>query len=629
MPEENWVLKKVRTFGTAFTSAGFKGAVTRRIPIVKWLPKYQKSNILSDIIAGITVGVYNVPQAMSYSTLAGLPPVYGLYASFFPPLLYAFFGTSNHTSIGVFSITCMMVNKCIQKVMHLDDVFDEDALSHIKNITAVEIVTSLCLLTGIVQSVMAIIRCDKMMKFLSNPAISAITFSSCFFGLFSQIPKMLGISIPSRDSRFFNLYYNIYEIIMNLHETNMATLTLSLSCLFFLLAMKLWVEPKLRKSSCGNIPFPTELITIVTTTFLSYYFDFEKRFGIKTIHTVPRGFPKPDVPRFDIWQYIIIDAISIAVVAYAVTISMGQIFSKKHKYRVDSNQELLALGIANIAASFFSVFPTSASLSRTLVNEECGAKSQIASLISCFCIFIVITFIGPLLASLPSCVLATIVTVAVRSLLMNCRDLVKLWKFSKHDFYIWIFTAFVTLSADIAEGVAAGILFAIFTIAIQSQQPSIKHLGQVRPNDFRAMNHYGVAKDTSFRIIRFDAPLIFANVDKFLDNVRDAAADTKHRKGSNESDNDDWGAIILDCHTWIYTDSMGIDAVQEIDEDLKNMKILILFANLKSSLRRQYETAGLLNHISYLQFYPSIQDALESAHQLVATQKSFFDVEKV
>ncbi|CAB3400300.1 unnamed protein product [Caenorhabditis bovis] len=509
-----------------------------------------------DAVAGFTVGIYNVPQAMSYSTLAGLPPVYGLYASIFPPLIYALFGTSRHTSIGVFSLTCMMINKCIQRITHNSAKY-----------TKIEIATSLCLLTGLIQFVMALTRCDKMMKFLSAPAISAITFSACFYAMITQIPKMLGVSVPSRQSEWFNIYYETVEICKALPETNAITLAISLSTMCFLLTMKTFLEPLLRKTWFKKFPFPTELITIIVNTCLSYFLNFENNYKVQILNDIPRGFPEPDTPSISLWPSIVLDALSLSIVAYAVTMSMGQMFSKKHKYRVDSNQELLALGIVNISSSFFSTFPTSASLSRTLLNEECGAQSQLSGVVASVCILFVITFIGPLLSSLPTCVLSVIVTVAVRSLLLNICDLPKLWKYSKHDF------------------------------------------------------------PTSFKIIRFDAPLIFTNVDKFLDNVKDVSATLRIDNGKDIEF--PWTSIIFDCHTWTYTDSMGIDAIQEINDELKSNKIIPMFANLKTSLRRQYEHAGLMKLIEPNQIYPSIQDALDCAHQIVNQLNNTEDSSKI
>uniref|UniRef100_A0A1I7TJS1 Sulfate_transp domain-containing protein n=1 Tax=Caenorhabditis tropicalis TaxID=1561998 RepID=A0A1I7TJS1_9PELO len=463
----NWLSKKVDNYGNALTRKGFVPALKRRVRCIKWLEKYKPSEMLiSDLIAGITVGIYNVPQAMSYSTLAGLPPVYGLYASFFPPLFYSIFGSATHSSIGVFSITCLMVNKCSERMLNHENKEDFPGL------TKIQAITSLCVLTGIIQAVMAIVRCDKLMKFLSEPAISAITFSACFFGVVTQIPKFCGFSVPSRNEPYFGLFYSIYAICTHLTKTNLVTLCVSSCSMAFLVLSKIFIDPMVESYDgiLKGIPFPKELITIILAILASHFLNLEQNYGVKTLHTVPRGFPSPDIPRTDIWTYIIQDAFSIAIVAYAVTMAMGQIFARKHKYRIDSNQELLALGLINIGSSFFSVFPTSCSLSRTLVNERCGAKSQLSGIISAIVILFVILFVGPLLEALPNCVLAAIVLVVVEPLLRNITKLPRLWRCSKHDFWIWIFTAIVTLCTDIAQGVAAGISFAILSIAIQSQQ---------------------------------------------------------------------------------------------------------------------------------------------------------------
>ncbi|CAB3404211.1 unnamed protein product [Caenorhabditis bovis] len=605
---DSWLLKTCKNYSKVFSKNEFNAAVLRRIPILKWLPMYNLSFLLSDIIAGLTVGVYNVPQAMSYATLAGLSPVYGLYTSFFPPLIYAIFGTTYHSSVGVSSLLAIMINKCLVKLLSGEEY-------EFLQVDRVEVVTSLCLLSGVIQTVMAILRCDKLMKFLSAPAISAITVSSCFYGNVMLLPKMLGLKLPPRSSNWFNMFYLLRDIYDNFYKTNRMTLIISCSTLVFLLFMKYVIEPQFKKTRFGKIPFPTELITIIVNALISYHFDLRQNYGVEILNEIPRGFPLPNMPRIDLWPYMVKDAVPIAIVSYMLTLSLGQIYSKKHKFRLDSNQELLAMGIINIGSSFFPTFTTTTSMSRTVLNESCGGRSLLSGVVSSICMLIVITWIGPLLAPLPSCVLAVIVVVAVRTLFNKVYELPKLWRYSKHDFWIMVLTSIITLISGLAEGVAAGIIFAICTIAIQSQQPSIKHLGQIRSNDFRSLAQYKSAKPTDFKIIRFDAPLIFTNVDKFLVSVREAASDLRkcNKITLNETD---WTAIILDCHTWTYTDSMGIDAVKEIDDDLKKMNIYLLLANLKSSLRRQYEHAGILNQIKPYQLYPSIQDALDAAHEL-------------
>lgn len=589
---DSWVKQKVNSFGAVFTRNGFEKAVKRRVPLIGWTSRYKLENLAPDLIAGVTVGIYNVPQAMSYSTLAGLPPVYGLYASFFPPILYAIFGTATHSNIGVFSITCLMVNKCIEKMLH------GEYANQISGLTNISVITSLCLLTGLIQAFMAIIRCNKFMNFLSEPAISAITFSACFFGVVNQIPKFCGFTVPTRNEPWFNLFHSISDLIDNVHNSNWVTVCVSVCSLAFLVTSKIFIEPIFNNHGgiLKGIPFPKELITIIAAIVVSHSMNLEKNYGVKILKHVPTGFPSPDLPRTDIWLDILPDAFGIAVVAYAVTMAMGQIFARKHKYRLDSNQELLALGLVNIGSSLFPVFPTSCSLSRTLVNEKCGAKSQLSGFISALCILVVIMFIGPLLESLPSCVLAAIVLVVVEPLLRKCTELPLLWRCSKPDFFIWILTACVTLCSDIAPGVAAGIGLVIFNIAIQSQQARVKNLGKVGDNDFRPLNYYATAEETPFRIIQFVGGPVSENSQNFQDIVNDATNTiTKKRSASTESqETKDWTAIILDCQTWTRTDHMGMQTVKEVNEDLQRKHILPLFADLKSSIRQKFELAEIM-----------------------------------
>lgn len=586
---DNWVMRKVKNFGAVFTKAGFKKAVNRRLPIIGWASRYRREQFVPDLCAGVTTGVYNVPQAMSYSTLAGMPPVHGLYASFFSPLFYSIFGSSPTSSIGVFSITCLMVNKCLEKMQH-----GENGILF-PGLTSIEIITSLCLLTGVFQALMSFIRSDKFMKFFPTSAVSAITFSACFFGIVNQIPKIFGFSVPHRNEFTFSLFYSLYDIADHIPKLNKITTLLSAVSLLYLLIAKIFIEPVFKKY-CKKFPFPRDLILIVFMTGISYVMNLDEKYGVQTLRIVPRGFPGFDLPRVDLWSYIWMDAISIAVVAYSVTIAMGQMYARVLKCRLDANQELLALGITNIGSSFFPVFPTSCSLSRTVVNKESGATSQLSGIISAIIILAVIEFIGVFLEPLPKCVLATIVVFVVHSLLSECLLLPLFWKCSKNDFWIWIVTAIVTLCTDIAPGVAAAIAFSIFTIAIQTQQPTIKHLGKVRDNDFRSLSHYPTAKEIQFPIIRFDAPLIFSNSEKFIDKIYDVTSERREKKKKSVDSHEEWTSIILDCHTWIYTDMMGMDAVKVVNDDLHRRKVLLLFANLKSSLRRQYEAAGLFEN---------------------------------
>ncbi|KAF1747979.1 hypothetical protein GCK72_024446 [Caenorhabditis remanei] len=610
---ENWVKRKVKNFGLVFTRNGCKKAVKRRLPILDWSSRYHKSQLSADIFAGVTTGIYNVPQAMSYSTLAGLPPVHGLYASFFSPIFYAIFGSSPTSSIGVFSITCLMVNNCIEKMQHGDNAI------RFPGLTSIEIITSLCLLTGLFQTIMSVFRFNKAMLLLPESSVSAITFSACFFGIVNQIPKIFGFSVPHRNEFMFSLFHSMYDIAVHIPKLNEWTTLLSAGSLIYLIVSQMLFEP-LFKKICKKFPFPRDLILMTLAITISYFLNLDAKYGVQTLRTVPRGFPHFGIPRIDLWIVIWYDAASIAIVAYSVTIAMGRMYASELKYRLDTNQELLALGITNFGSSFFPVFPTSCSLSRTVVNKDSGARSQLSGIVSALIILGVIEFFGVFLEPLPKCVLATIVVFVVRSLLKKCSELPYFWRCSINDFWIWIVTAIVTLCTDIAPGVFVGMAFALLTLAIPFLQPTTKRLGQIGEHDFKAKTHYQSAKETPFPIIRFDAPLIFCNAEKFTDMINDEISEKRENAANGSLEG--WTAIILDCHTWTYTDSMGMDAVKEANDCLHRFNAILLFANLKSSVRRQYRAAGLIEE------RPIDEEDLEKEEKRIEQEESRIQEEK-
>ncbi|EGT30667.1 CBN-SULP-2 protein [Caenorhabditis brenneri] len=468
----NWIRRKWDRIKEGAQLSGVGRMIEHRIPIIGWLRRYAVTdNLLPDVVAGTTVGIYVVAQD-------------------YP------------------------------------------------GVTNIEIAASLCLLTGMIQICLALTKFDVLMTFLPKPAVDAITVSAVFYGIVSQIPKILGFSVKSSDAPYFSLFHSVYEIGVNIVSLNInwPTAIVSFVTLVYLIITQFF--EKLWKRSFKAIPFPRELIMLALAIILSDALNLDSNYHVKTIKTIPSGFQSPLLPRLDIMSHLFLNAVSVAVVSYAITISMGDVFSRKHNYIMDTNQELLALGLTNFGSSFFGCFPTCCSLSRTLVNEKCGAKTQLASIVSSAVIGIVVIFLGTYLTPLPICVLSVLVCFVVIPFLVNAGELPRLWKCSKHDFA------------------------------------------------------------TEFRIIRFDAPLIFTNVKKFSHNIRSAMQDTKKRRKSIESQEGvKWTAIILDCHTWTYTDTMGITAVQDINEDLQKLHILPLFANLKSSLRRQYERAGILEEV--------------------------------
>ncbi|XGW35599.1 hypothetical protein V3C99_019087 [Haemonchus contortus] len=613
------------------TREGLTSILYNRIPVIRWIQGYKQENLLPDIAAGVTLAIYNVPQSMAYSVLATLPPVFGLYASFFPPLFYFFFGTSYHISIGVFSLTCIMTGQARLSVLPMSGNGTSPAMYHGANLTPIDVVVLLAFLVGVIQLIMWVLHLSFLSTYLTDSAVTGLTFGAAVHAMSAQIKGLLGVHPRHTDEGFLQLIKKWFAIGEAVPHTNLVTLTISIITIVFLVLYKKYAEPQLKRK---RITLPAELVALVVLTAISAIANFHGRFGVEIVGEVPIGLPPPRVPLFEgvLIKKLIVPAISIAVVAYAVTVSMGKLFARKHKYRIDPDQEIFALGISGTISSFFSVFPTSTSLSRSLVNEGAGARTQVSGLVASCVILCVILLIAPLLNSLPMCVLNSIVVVALSSLLTKVTELRYLWRFSKPDVIVWVSTALVTIFWDIIEGLATGMVLALITVVVHTQRPNVSLLGEVVRSDFRGIYNYTRAKRTETPILRFDAPVIFTNVQVLKEYIRKTL---KLEPDSNEKKNDEsmamgpnWKAIILDCRAWTYTDAMGVEAMKELNDELRSKQVFLILANMKSCLRLQYAYAGLYRTFHDNQFCPTITDALTIAARVRANSEAFFKADK-
>ncbi|RCN29211.1 sulfate permease [Ancylostoma caninum] len=612
-----------------------------RVPAIKWLRHYRREDIAPDTAAGLTLAIYNVPQGMAYSVLASLPPVYGLYASFFPPLLYFLFGTSRHISIGVFSITCLMVGQA--RVSILPDYANGTHATEyngMTGLTPIDVVVVLAFVTGMVQVIMWILHLSFLSAYLSDSVVSGLTFGAALQALVAQLPNVIGVELGhAENDGFLHVLTKLKEILAAVPHANVVALALSMSTIAFLSMFKRFVDPCLQRR---KISLPSELLALIITTTMSSVLHLHDRYNVKIVDQIPVGLPAPKLPRFELVPDLLSHATSIAVVSYVITVSMGKLFARKHKYQINNDQEMLALGLVGCFSSLFSVFPTTTSLSRSLINDGAGAKTQVSGLVSSCAILGVILFVAPVLEPLPTCVLSSIVIVALFSLLKKVEELPTLWRFSKTDVAVWVGTALVTFCWDIIEGLACGVVIALMTVIIRTQRPSISLLGKIAETEYRALDSYTRAIATDVPVIRFDAPVIFTNADLLKDSIRDmlkteqgkltffSGASVSFGKKDNSSRvAPKWTAIILDCRSWTYTDAMGVDAVREINEEMLNKKVLLIFANLKSGIRIQYARAGLFKTLltEENQFCPSIDDAIAVAALLRSDSCAFFHAE--
>ncbi|XP_013408969.1 solute carrier family 26 member 6 [Lingula anatina] len=497
----------------------------RLFPFISLVRNYKFPDwIPGDIISGLTVGVLQLPQGVAYSLLASLPPINGLYVSFFPPLLYFFMGTSRHASVGTMGVTSIMVGSVVDREVlnyfshinnTLDHYNDDQDMTQFK----LGVATAITFLAGVWQMLMWISGLSLVVDYLSDTVISAFTCAASIHVISSQLKYIFGVDIQ-RHAEPLKLVKTYKDIVLNLFNTNVSELVISLICIASLVIVKECINARCRRSKLKvKIPVPVDLIVVVAGTVICYSLDMSEQFGVAIVEDIPTGIPVPKLPppEYLISIRFIIDSFSLAVVGFAISISMGKYLAKLHDYEIDAEQELLAYGLCNTFSSFFNCFASCTSLSRSLVQESAGGNSQFASLLACGVVLVVMLYVGPLFYYLPKCVLACIIVVAMKGMYMQMGELRGLWKKSKYEFVIWLvtFQAVVLLGNDM--GLMVGVGFALITVVFRTQRPYTCLLGNIPNTEIYQdkQKYQAVQEIPGLKIFHFEGSLYHANAEHF------------------------------------------------------------------------------------------------------------------
>uniref|UniRef100_A0A914VC92 STAS domain-containing protein n=1 Tax=Plectus sambesii TaxID=2011161 RepID=A0A914VC92_9BILA len=628
-----------------------------------------KSNLVGDVSGGLTVGIMHVPQGIAYAVLTGVDPVYGLYASFFPALVYMFFGTSRHVSVGSFAVVSLMAGIAVNQLLPNGDSRlytpspDETmmllngslnyTLTSERQLLPIEVASVLTLTIGIVQLLMAVLRLEFVATYLSDQVVSGFTTGAAFHVLLAQLDDLVGLKVQRRNGIGY-LFFQVYAIVSALPNANVATAIVSLCAIIFLFVCKEYINPLVAKKS--PFPVPAELIVVTVGTAASHFLRLNEQYDVPIVSFIPTGLPMPSVPRLELIPDVLGDAVGIAIVVVAIHVSMAKLFAKKHGYKIDDSQELLAIGLTETLSSFFSVFPISTALARSMVNEGAGSKTLLSSAFSCTLLLFVILWIGPLLQTLPMCILASIIVVSLKGMFMKLHELKVLWPLSKIDFMIWLVSFVATVGYDVMPGLAISVIFALFTTVFRSQWPRWHFLKRLTgTSDYRdAARYASVSEFFGVRIFRYEAPLLFCNVDRFKKNVHKAAeielrfntgpyvASTVrafHKQNSSNVAMDELAEdivkkatlnsgfkalvknIVIDCSGFTYVDYMGVSAIKEIYDEMNELGVKVYFAATKATVRDLFETSGFYELVPKSNFYPTISDAVVVAQNSLIAER--------
>ncbi|MDX8359193.1 solute carrier family 26 protein [Cytobacillus sp. IB215316] len=543
------------------------------IPAVDWMKSYKGSYLKGDLSAGLIVAIMLIPQGMAYAMLAGLPPVIGLYASTIPLIIYALFGSSKQLAVGPVAMVSLLV---FSGVSTLAEPGSSEYLSY---------ALLLSLMVGVIQFGMGIFRLGFIVNFLSHAVISGFTSAAALIIGLSQLKHLLGVDI-ARGSVFEVLYGAIVQI----GNVNFITLSIGALSIAILLYFK------------KNYPrFPAALIVVVGGSLLVYFLNLQA-LGVSIVGEVPRGIPSISLPAFDISSItsLLPIALTISFVGFMESIAVAKAIAAKENDKINSNQELSGLGLANIVGSFFSAYPVTGGFSRSAVNYQAGAKTGLASIITAVLIIISLLFFTPLFYYLPNVVLAAIIMVAVFGLI-DVKEAVHLFKIKKVDGWTLIVAFIATLVTSIEEGILIGIAFSLLVFIWRSAYPHVAQLGYIeQENVFRNIKRYENAKTFKDTIIfRIDASLYFANMGFFEEQLRKEIAD--HPTTTK---------IVLDFSSVNAIDAVSIDELEKIIDDYKQANIEILIAGMKGPVKDLVKRADWESKYGKNINYLSLQHAL-------------------
>lgn len=533
-------------------------------PILQWLPGYKKEWLSGDLSAGVTVGIMLIPQGMAYAMIAGLPPVFGLYAALVPQVIYAIMGTSRQLAVGPVAMDSLLVASGLGAL----------ALSGIEEYIAMAVF--LALFMGVLQLAFGLLRMGFLVNFLSRPVISGFTSAAAIIIGLSQLKHLLGTDIESSNQ----VHILLANAAKTLGDTNLITLVIGIGAIILIKGLKK-VNPRI----------PGALVAVVLGVFLVYILGLYN-FGVRIVEDVPGGLPAFELPvlELDRIAQLFPIALTLALIAFMEAISVAKaVEEKRGENNVDANQELVALGTSNIIGSLFQSYPTTGGFSRTAVNDQAGSNSGVAALVSSGIVGLTLLFLTPVFYYLPNAVLASIIMVAVFGLI-DVKYPAQLWKNRKDEFVLLAVTFLLTLGLGIKEGILLGVLLSLLLLVYRISKPHIAILGKIRGTGyFRNVDRFteDVEASEQFLILRFDGQLFFGNKDYFREQLRRQVG----KKGKELQ------YIILNAEAINYIDSTAVFMLRALVQELKNDGIRFVIAGAIGPTRDILYSSGLIRDI--------------------------------
>ncbi|XP_061759361.1 solute carrier family 26 member 10 isoform X3 [Nerophis ophidion] len=569
-----------------------------RVPIFDWLPRYRfKKCILGDTVAGLTVGVLHIPQGMAFALLTSVAPIFGLYTSFFPVVLYMIFGTGRHVSTGTFAVVSLMTGSVVEQLvptpLEMNSSSSEPSDFELQKIG---VASAVALLSGIIMLCMFGLQLGFLSTYLSEPIVKAFTSAAAFHVTVSQLQSMLGLRLP-RHTGTFSLFKTLGSVLQNLPQTNTAELLISLVCLAVLVPVK---EINTHYRQRLRMPIPVEILTVIIATGVAYAFCLDSIYEIEIVGHIPAGFPKPRLPALNTLPHIAGDTVAITFVGYAVSVSLAMIYADKHGYSINPNQELLAHGISNTVSSFFTCFPSSATLATTNILESAGGYTQM----------------------------------------------------------VWVVTWLSVVVLNVDLGLAIGVVFSMMTVICRTQRAGCSVLGRASNTEiYRPVeNHSKCYEVPGIKILTYNGPIYYGNRSFFKEEMskllgltpekirsrekerkalekreRQTLVNTVERGIENtcfssenelfksETSESEVQTVLIDCSSVVFVDVAGARLFTQMCIECQKVGVHVYMSNCNGSLvisvpsesvLKILTSSGLMNHMKPQHIFVTVHDAV-------------------
>jgi high affinity sulfate transporter 1 len=543
------------------------------LPPLAWLPRYEKSWLPHDAIAGITLAAYAIPVSLAYASLAGLPPQFGIYCYLVGGVAYALFGTSRQLAVGPTSAIAMLVGATVAGMA------DGDSARW----AAISALAALAV--GLFGVLAWLFRLSGLVSFISETILTGFKAGAALTIIMTQLPKLFGV--PGGGQHFFERAWILWN---QLGQTNLVVLSLGLPAIGLLL---------LGEKRLPGRPVALAVVALaIGVVSLAGLADD----GVSTVGVLPPGLPEltwPSLRMRDV-EGVLPLAAACFLLGFVESVSAGRTLAARHRYEINPRQELLALGAANLAAAFAQGFPIAGGLSQSAVNDKAGAKTPLALVFASLVIGICLLFLTDVLRNLPTVILAAVVLVAVKGLI-DIRALRHLWRVSRFEFAIAMVALVGVLVLGILTGVLVAVIVSILVLLATAARPHVALLGRI-PGTSRfsdSERHPDNERIPGVVIFRVEASLLYFNATHVRDQVR-------HAMGAEES----LKLVICDLSNSPYIDVAGADMLQNLHNDLQARGVPLRIVEARSKSRDLLRAVGLEEQVGYLGRHMSIDQAL-------------------